>query len=224
MTLFPVFLRLLRPPTRHGSRTPRAVYLTPDKFPVHPDGSADDSEAIQQAINKVEETHHQGILFIPEGRYRINKTIYVWPGIRFDWIRSQASSILRHSEFFCLSKMARPTWFSSQGDGLRLFVLVVKTDEKSTDARKATPPDANPGTFYSAMSNIDIEIQDGNPGAVGVPRALCSTLLFVPHGFPHRFRFGRNSRWWQCRSRRPFLRRPVTASGLENLPPAGSSQ
>jgi len=25
-----------------------------------------------------------------------------------------------------------------------------------------TPPDAHPGTFYSAISNIDIEIQEGN--------------------------------------------------------------
>src|SRR5260370_40881046 len=29
-------------------------------------------------------------------------------------------------------------------------------------------PDANPGTFYSAVSNIDIEIQDGNAAAVGI--------------------------------------------------------
>ena len=28
--------------------------------------------------------------------------------------------------------------------------------------------DANPGTFYSAMSNIDFEIGDGNPAAVAI--------------------------------------------------------
>jgi hypothetical protein len=28
--------------------------------------------------------------------------------------------------------------------------------------------DGNPGTFYSAMSNIDLEIRDGNPAAIGV--------------------------------------------------------
>ena len=31
----------------------KAVYLTPDHFPVHADGVADDSDALQQAINKV---------------------------------------------------------------------------------------------------------------------------------------------------------------------------
>ena len=44
----------------------------------------------------------------------------------------------------------------------------------------APPPDAHPGTFYSAMSNIDIEIQDGNPGAVGV-RAHYAQHCFLAH-------------------------------------------
>lgn len=61
---------------------PTAVYLTPDKFPVHGDGVADDSAAIQQAIDQVESTTKQGIVFIPSGRYRITKTIYVWPAVR----------------------------------------------------------------------------------------------------------------------------------------------
>ena len=61
---------------------PTAVYLTPDKFAVHGDGVADDSAAIQQAIDQVESTTKQGIVFIPSGRYRITKTIYVWPAVR----------------------------------------------------------------------------------------------------------------------------------------------
>src|ERR1700687_5899486 len=60
----------------------KAVYLTPDNFPVHADGVADDSDALQQAINRVQETTTQGILFLPSGRYRITRTIYVWPSIR----------------------------------------------------------------------------------------------------------------------------------------------
>ena len=61
---------------------PKAVYLTADKFSVHADGKSDDSDALQKAINNVQETHVQGILFVPSGRYRISKTIYIWPGIR----------------------------------------------------------------------------------------------------------------------------------------------
>ena len=45
------------------------------------DGIADDSSALQQAINTVQEKTNQGILFVPAGRYRLTKTIYIWPGI-----------------------------------------------------------------------------------------------------------------------------------------------
>src|SRR6516165_2844213 len=44
---------------------PKAVYLTPDKFPVHADGVSDDTDAVQQAIDKVQETAGQGVVFIP---------------------------------------------------------------------------------------------------------------------------------------------------------------
>lgn len=37
----------------------KAVCLTQDSFPVHGDGIADDSEALQQAINRVQETTNQ---------------------------------------------------------------------------------------------------------------------------------------------------------------------
>src|ERR1039457_1025745 len=61
---------------------PKAVYLTPDTFPVRGDGLADDTEALQQAIDKVQETTSQGIVFVPQGRYRLTKTVNIWPGIR----------------------------------------------------------------------------------------------------------------------------------------------
>src|SRR5262252_8825934 len=61
---------------------PKAVYLTPDKFPVHADGVSDDTDAVQQAIDKAQETAGQGVVFIPQGRYRLTRTIYIWPGIR----------------------------------------------------------------------------------------------------------------------------------------------
>jgi hypothetical protein len=44
----------------------------------------------------------------------------------------------------------------------------------------ATPPDASPGTFYSALSNVDIEIKEGNPGAVGI-RAHYAQHCFLAH-------------------------------------------
>jgi len=38
--------------------------------------------AIQQAIDKVQEINGEGIVFVPEGRYRLTKTLNVWPAIR----------------------------------------------------------------------------------------------------------------------------------------------
>ncbi|MBZ5586260.1 MAG: glycoside hydrolase family 55 protein, partial [Acidobacteriia bacterium] len=56
---------------------PKAVYLE-----ARGDGAADDSDVIQGAIDKAQETVGQGIVFVPEGRYRLTKTVYVWPSIR----------------------------------------------------------------------------------------------------------------------------------------------
>jgi polygalacturonase len=56
----------------------KAVYLTSDSFPVHGDGVTDDGAAIQAAINQTAE-QGEGIVFVPSGRYRVTRTIYVWP-------------------------------------------------------------------------------------------------------------------------------------------------
>ena len=60
----------------------QAVYLTRNEGGLRGDGVADDTDAIQAAINKVQETTGQGIVFVPEGRYRLSKTVFLWPGIR----------------------------------------------------------------------------------------------------------------------------------------------
>jgi hypothetical protein len=46
------------------------------------DGRTDDSAAIQAAIDKAAADREEGIVFIPQGRYRITRTIYVWPAVR----------------------------------------------------------------------------------------------------------------------------------------------
>jgi hypothetical protein len=57
---------------------PRAVSLTG----AAGDGKTDDSAAIQAAIDKAAADREEGIVFIPQGRYRISRTIYVWPAVR----------------------------------------------------------------------------------------------------------------------------------------------
>ncbi|MGA8232008.1 MAG: glycosyl hydrolase family 28-related protein [Candidatus Acidiferrales bacterium] len=142
----------------------KAIYLTPTEFPVKANGIADDSDAVQQAINKVRETSNQGILFIPAGRYRLTKTIYIWPGIRLIGFGYSRPTFV----------LATSTPGFQHGPAYMFFFA------GGRPAANAMPPDANPGTFYSAISNIDIEIQDGNPGAVGV-RAHYAQHCFLAH-------------------------------------------
>jgi outer membrane protein OmpA-like peptidoglycan-associated protein len=59
-----------------------AVYFTPDKYPVKADGKTDVSDALQQAIKDLKDKNNFGVLFIPEGKYLISKTIFVPRAIR----------------------------------------------------------------------------------------------------------------------------------------------
>jgi hypothetical protein len=131
----------------------QAVYLTRESVPVHADGVTDDAAAIQAAINKVQETTKKGIVFIPEGRYRLGKTIYVWNGIRLIGFGAQRPVFV----------LGRDTPGFQTGVGRYLVHFVSDRPPEGQPVR-----DANPGTFYSGMSNIDIEIGGGNPAAVGV--------------------------------------------------------
>lgn len=133
---------------------PKAVYLTPGQFPVKADGVNDDSAGIQQAIDRVQETTRAGIVFIPEGKYRLGKTVYVWPGIRL------IGYGMRRPVFI----LGENTPEFQEGPGKYMVYF------SGGRPRAAGQPvrDGNPGTFYSAMSNIDMEIRDRNPAAVAV--------------------------------------------------------
>jgi sugar lactone lactonase YvrE len=150
----------------------KAVYLTPDKFPVHADGVTDDSEAIQAAIDRAGE-HGEGILFVPSGRYRITRTIYIWPAVR----------VIGYGDTRPVFVLADNTPGYQQGLGyMFLFAGGRPRTQQRLDFATGRPPvaiegtvppnpaipDASPGTFYSGMSNADIEIGNGNPAAVGI--------------------------------------------------------
>ena len=61
---------------------PAAVYLTSPEFAVRADGLTDDTAAVQAAVDKAATTPEGGILFVPSGRYRLTRTVYVWRGVR----------------------------------------------------------------------------------------------------------------------------------------------
>ena len=150
---------------------PRAVHLTG----AVGDGKADDSAAIQAAIDKAAADREEGIVFIPQGRYRITRTLYVWPAVRvFGFGVKRPVFVLADNTPGFSKGVADMVIFA----GFRLGADASSRPERP-GARVPFPPpgsvppnpniaDANPGTFYSAMSNIDFEIGKGNAGAVAI--------------------------------------------------------
>jgi hypothetical protein len=155
---------------------PKAVYLTAQEFGAHGDGIADDSAALQAAIDKAEGHARQGIVFVPSGRYRLTRTVYIWPGVRvFGYGATRPVFVLAdNTPGFQMGEgvMVMFTGFRT-GTGTRPGFLFGRPFRIPFPPPGTVPPnnkiaDANPGTFYSAMSNIDFEIGRGNPAAVAI--------------------------------------------------------
>jgi sugar lactone lactonase YvrE len=140
----------------------QAVYVLPEQFGVSGDGVADDTAGIQKAIDHLQEKNRQGVVFLPAGRYRITHTIHIWPGVRVIGYGSTRPVLVLG--------VNTPGF---QGDGTNMVMFTgnrppaVQTDH-GMETPEAKISDGTPGTFYSALSNVDFEIQDGNPGAIGV--------------------------------------------------------
>lgn len=136
-----------------------AVYFTPEYFPIKADGSADVSDALQEALNVAKHKESGcGILFVPEGVYKLSKTIYVPAGVRLIGYGAKRP-------VFVLTKNApgfrEETSETNKGKYLFWFI--------SGNYRPGRPvTDANAGTFYSSLMNADIRIEDGNPNASAI--------------------------------------------------------
>ena len=157
---------------------PKAVSVTGARA----DGVTDDSAAVQHAIDQAADTESEGLVFVPSGRYRLTRTLYVWPGVRligFGEIRP----------VFLLADNA-PGFQHGVAD-MVIFTGHRRNDSLTSIARVPFPPpgsvppdpaiaDANPGTFYSAMSNIDFEIGAGNPAAIAI-RFHTAQHAFLSH-------------------------------------------
>ncbi|HUQ08731.1 MAG TPA: glycosyl hydrolase family 28-related protein, partial [Steroidobacteraceae bacterium] len=132
---------------------PQAVDFSREAFGAHADGAGDDSDALQRAIDRVQETTGAGVLLIPEGRYRLSKTVYVWQGIR----------LLGYGATRPVFVLAKDTPGFQEGAGR---YMVHFADNRPDPG--APVVDATEFTFFSGMSNIDFEVQDGNPAAIAV--------------------------------------------------------
>ncbi|WP_239060748.1 glycoside hydrolase family 55 protein [Bacteroides sp. 519] len=136
-----------------------AVYFTSDNYPITADGKTDVSQHLQEAINKLKLEQNFGIIFIPEGTYKITRTIYIPAAIRLIGYGQKRP-------MFVLAKNSpgyQQPVENDKGKAKYMFWFTggVVKDENNVN-------DANAGTFYSAMSNIDLKIEDGNPHAVAL--------------------------------------------------------
>ena len=61
---------------------PGALYFTPENYGFKADGKSDVTDALQQAINDVKIKFNFGILYLPEGEYRITKTVTIPSSVR----------------------------------------------------------------------------------------------------------------------------------------------
>jgi len=130
------------------------------------DGQADDSAALQDAIDAAAAKGGGGLVFLPSGRYRISRTLFLWPGVRMFGVGAARPQILLGD--------------ATPGFQKGVANMVIFAGAKRDPARRVPfpPPgsvpfddqiaDANSGTFYTSMSNIDFKIGDGNPAATAI--------------------------------------------------------
>ncbi len=130
---------------------PKAYVFTPEEFGADPTGSADNTLALQAAIDRLESEVHNGIIFIPEGIYRFEDTINLWQGIRL--IGFGASRPV-----FTVSENSQ----GFQGPASKYIIhFRINKPKQGQELR-----DAQNTTFYSGLRNIDFRIGKGNPGLV----------------------------------------------------------
>lgn len=139
------------------------------------DGRADDSDAIQQAIDAAAKGGQGGVVFLPSGRYRISRTILLRSGVRLFGVgRTRPVIVLGDNT-------------PGYGAGIAAMVSFTGEDQYRVGKVAVPPPtsvpfnpatfDATSTTFYSALSNTDFEIGQGNAGAVAV------RFRVAQHGF-----------------------------------------
>lgn len=146
-----------------------ALYFTPENFKIS--GKVDVSDELQAAINRLKSEHNFGVLFIPEGVYQISKTIFIPTAIRL-------IGYGKNRPVFVLIKNAPGFQQPDERDKGKSKYMFWFTNNIVTDGQNVN--DAGASTFYSAMSNINLKIESGNPQAVAL-RTHYAQHSFIAH-------------------------------------------
>lgn len=148
-----------------------ATYFTPETFKISNDGKTDVSDELQRAINEVKTNFNFGVVFIPEGTYKISKTIYIPTAVRVIGYGKRRPLIILADN----APGFQEQYPQDKGNAKYMFWFT------SAIPKEGQPiPDAGASTFYSAMSNVDLRIGSGNPSAVAL-RTHFAQHSFISH-------------------------------------------
>ncbi|MFI6821916.1 glycosyl hydrolase family 28-related protein [Micromonospora sp. NPDC050187] len=151
---------------------PTAVVLGSAQFPVHGDGVGDDTASVQAAIDEASRRGGEnglgnivggargvtvgdggGVVFVPEGRYRLSRRVDLHASVRLIGFGA------KRPEFH----LGESTPGFQEGNQSFLFVATRRPYQPGT-----TPTFGNNDTFGTGLVNLDIRIGAGNPAAVAV--------------------------------------------------------
>lgn len=142
------------------------------------DGRADDTAALQRAIDAARDKTGHGIVFLPAGRYRLTRSILVPPGVRIFGVGATRPVIVLGEATPGFQQGVSTLIVFTGGD--QYAVGKVPVPVPTVVPRSDAVRDANSATFYSSMSNVDVEIGAGNPAAAAV-RFRLAQHAFLSH-------------------------------------------
>jgi sugar lactone lactonase YvrE len=130
------------------------------------DGKADDTAAIQAALDAAADHGEGGVVFLPSGRYRITRTLLVPLAVRLYGVGATRPVFVLADRTPGFQKGVANMVVFTGGDQYTVGKVPMPVPSAYPFSDKVR--DANSSTFYSAMSNVDFEIGDGNPAAAAV--------------------------------------------------------
>ncbi len=142
------------------------------------DGKADDTAAIQSALDQAGKSAAGGIVWLPSGRYRISHSLLIPLAVRLYGVGATRPVLLLADHTPGFDKGVITMVVFTGGDQYAVGPVPVPVPSVLPYSDKVR--DANSATFYSAMSNIDFEMGQGNPAAAGV-RFRVAQHAFLSH-------------------------------------------
>lgn len=142
------------------------------------DGRADDTDAVQRAIDAARDATGHGIVFLPSGRYRLSRSVLVPAGVRVFGVGPTRPVLVLGDATPGFQRGVSTLIVFTGGDQYQVGRVPVPVP--TVVPRDRVVRDANSATFYSAMSNIDVELGQGNPAAAAV-RFRVAQHAFLTH-------------------------------------------